>query len=138
VPKKRTLNQFSGRVDHQFNDRNFLTGTFISNRDSRTEPNLQGGNLPGAGDSRPAKRYFLSLTYTRVLAPSVTNELRDGLNRVHIDFLPGTVLTPEEFGMRMNSGVFPNINVSGGSQGYTVQFRAEHLTCSTTRIRASR
>src|SRR5436305_2912765 len=33
VPKKRTLNQFSGRIDHSFNESNLLSGTFISNRD---------------------------------------------------------------------------------------------------------
>src|SRR5262249_23584004 len=48
VPKKRTLNQFTGRVDHTFNEKNYISGTFISNRDERTEPNLQGGNVPGA------------------------------------------------------------------------------------------
>ena len=61
-------------------------GSFIINRDQRTEPTLQGNNLPGFGDVRPARRYFLSLGYTRILSPSMTNELRAGLNRVRIDF----------------------------------------------------
>ena len=62
--------------------KNFIYGSFIINRDERTEPTLQGNNLPGFGDERPAQRYFLSLGYTRILTPSLTNELRAGLNRV--------------------------------------------------------
>ncbi|MBI3683652.1 MAG: carboxypeptidase regulatory-like domain-containing protein [Acidobacteria bacterium] len=114
VPKKRTLNQFSGRADHTFNERNFLTGTFISNRDSRTEPNLQGGNLPGAGDFRPARRYFFSLAYIRVVSPGITNELRAGLNRIRISFQQENESNPADFGMSTGSGVFPRITVSGG------------------------
>lgn len=114
APKKRTLNQFSGRIDHNFNASNILAGTFISNRDERTEPNLQGGNLPGAGDTRPAKRYFTALTYTRVISPSITNELRAGLNRVRIDFVADATQNPADFGMSTASSIFPRFNVSGG------------------------
>lgn len=49
APRARTLNQFTGRVDHTFSSRDFVFGNFISNRDSRTEPTLQGNNLPGFG-----------------------------------------------------------------------------------------
>jgi hypothetical protein len=116
VPKKRELNQFTGRIDHVFNEKNSIYGTFMSNRDSRTEPTLQGNNLPGFGDSRPAKRYFLALNYVRVLTPTLTNELRGGLNRVRIDFSPDSQsLNPVDFGMRTNSAVFPQINISGAA-----------------------
>lgn len=114
VPKKRTLNQFSGRIDHTINERNFLFGTFISNRDERTEPNLQGGNLAGAGDSRPAKRYFLAIGYTKLLAPTVTNDFHAGLNRVRIDFLGEALQNPKDFGINSLSAVLPRIAVSGG------------------------
>ena len=36
----------------------------------RTEPTLQGNNLPGFGDFRPAKRALLALGYTHVFSPS--------------------------------------------------------------------
>jgi hypothetical protein len=114
VPKKRTLNQFSGRLDHNFNESNFIAGTFISNRDERTEPNLQLGNIPGAGDTRPARRYFTALSYTRVISPNLTNEVRAGLNRVRIDFIADATQDPSEFGMSIGSPVFPRIVVSGG------------------------
>src|SRR4030095_9452080 len=39
--RQRTLNQETGRIDHSVNEKNFLFGTFIINRDERTEPTLQ-------------------------------------------------------------------------------------------------
>ncbi|MFN7923286.1 MAG: carboxypeptidase regulatory-like domain-containing protein [Bryobacteraceae bacterium] len=115
VPKKRTLNQFTGRLDHSFNERNILSGTFISNRDERTEPNLQGGNLPGAGDARPAERYFLALNYTRVLSARVTNQFVAGINRVRIDFIGDAAQNPTAFGMNTGSAIFPRIAIAGGA-----------------------
>jgi hypothetical protein len=114
APRKRELNQFTGRIDHNFNEKNYLFGNFISNRDSRTEPTLQGNNLPGFGDARPAKREILSLGLTTVLSPSITNELRAGLNRVLISFNPAFLSTPDSAGITSPSAVFPDFVVSGG------------------------
>lgn len=114
APRKRTLNQFTGRVDHTFSVKDVIYGTFISNRDSRTEPTLQLNNLLGFGDFRPAKRELLALAYTHVFAPNVTNELRAGLNRVRIDFIQDDKDNPSTFGIASPSAVFPNINVQGG------------------------
>ena len=113
APRKRILNQFTGRFDHNFSDRAFLFGNFISNRDERTEPTLQGNNLPGFGDTRPAKRYLLSLGFTYVFAPTITNELRAGLNRVSIVFGPDDKANPADFGITSPSLVFPQIMAPG-------------------------
>ena len=115
VPKKRELNQFSGRIDHSIGANNFIYGTFLSNRDSRTEPTLQANNLPGFGDFRPARRYLLALNYTRIVSAGMTNELRAGLNRVRIDFNPDFSKNPLDFGIDSGVGnVFPRILVTGG------------------------
>jgi Carboxypeptidase regulatory-like domain len=113
--RKRGLNQFTGRVDHSFSARDLVFGNFISNRDSRTEPTLQLNILPGFGDFRPAERYFLSLGYTHIVSPTLTNEVRAGANRVHIQFVADAIgkYNPQDFGMTTGSSVFPNINVSG-------------------------
>ena len=113
APRKRILNQFTGRFDHNFSDKDFLFGNAISNRDERTEPTLQLNNLPGFGDTRPAKRYLLSLGYTHVFSPTVTNELRAGVNRVSIAFVQDDKANPADFGITSPSLVFPNINVPG-------------------------
>ncbi len=121
--RNRRLNQYTGRIDHNLSSRDFLFGSFIINRDSRTEPTLQGNNLPGFGDYRPAKRALLSVGYTRAFSPSVTNEFRAGLNRVRIDFIESDTANPADFGIASPSTVFPNINVAssllfGGISGF--------------------
>jgi hypothetical protein len=113
APRKRELNQFSGRIDHNFSPKHFLYGTFLSNRDSRSEPTLQGNNLPGFGDFRPAKRYLLAVAFTSVISPAMTNELRAGLNRVNISFTQDDKANPSEFGITSPAAVFPNFNVPG-------------------------
>jgi hypothetical protein len=111
--RNRRQDQWTGRIDQNWATKNFLFGSFIINHDQRTEPTLQGNNLPGFGDTRPARRYFLSLGYTRILSASITNELRAGLNRVRIDFLPAYTAGPSSVGIASPSGVFPDISVPG-------------------------
>jgi hypothetical protein len=115
APRKRGLNQFTGRMDHTFSSQDILFGNFISNRDSRTEPTLQQNNLPGFGDFRPARRYLLSIGETHSFTSSVINEFHMGLNRVHIEFDPDVLgkLNPVDYGMNTGSSLFPNINVTG-------------------------
>jgi len=112
----RELNQFTGRIDHYFNQRHSIYGNFISNHDRRTEPTLQLNNLPGFGDERPATRYLLALGYTWVVSPTVTNELRGGLNRVRIDFKPAFTDSPANYGISSPSGVSPQYAVAGGME----------------------
>jgi hypothetical protein len=115
--RQRTLNQETGRIDHSIGERNFFFGTFIINRDERTEPTLQGNNLIGFGDRRPAKRLLVSVGYTRVFAPTVTNEFHAGLNRVDITFASAFSGSPADFGMTAPSGVMPQIEVSNINTG---------------------
>ena len=111
--RNRRQDQWSGRVDHNWSPRDFMYGSFVINRDNRLEPTLQGNNLPGFGDTRPARRYFLSLGYTRILSPSLTNELRAGFNRLRISFDQAFTENPSTFGIASPSTVFPNITVPG-------------------------
>jgi Carboxypeptidase regulatory-like domain len=115
APRRRSLNQFTGRIDHSFNERNVIFGNFLSNRDERTEPTLQGNNLPGFGDSRPATREFLALGYNHVFTPTITNEFRAGMNRVKIAFNPVYTADPATFGITSPSTVFPDVVISGGA-----------------------
>src|SRR5262249_30314473 len=120
VPRKRGLNQFTGRIDHNFSGRDSLFGNFISNRDSRTEPTLQAVNpaLPGVGDFRPAQRYLLALGYNHVFSPTLINELRAGANRLHIEFNPDVLgkYNPQDFGITTGSPILPTFTVSGVMQ----------------------
>jgi hypothetical protein len=113
APRNRRQDQWNGRIDHNWSPKDFIYGSFIINNDTRAEPTLQGNNLPGFGDERPANRYFLSLGYTRILSPNLTNELRAGLNRLRISFNPDFTQDPFTFGITSLSTVSPNINVPG-------------------------
>ncbi len=113
APRDRRQDQWSGRIDHTWSPRDFIYGSFIINNDTRVEPTLQGNNLPGFGDERPAHRYFLSLGYTRILLPNLTNEFRAGLNRLSISFQPAFTQDPFTFGIVSPSALFPNVNVPG-------------------------
>jgi hypothetical protein len=113
APRNRRQDQWNGRVDHTWSPQDFLYGSFIINNDNRLEPTLQGNNLPGFGDERPARRYFLSLGYTRILSPNLTNELRAGFNRLRISFNPVFTEDPSTFGIASSSTVFPEFTVPG-------------------------
>jgi hypothetical protein len=111
--RNRRQDQWSGRVDHNWSPKDFIYGSFVINRDNRLEPTLQGNNLPAFGDTRPATRYFLSVGYTRILSPNLTNEFRAGLNRLRISFNPQFTEEPSTFGITSSSTVSPNFNVPG-------------------------
>jgi hypothetical protein len=115
--RQRTLNQETGRIDYSFREKNFVYGSFIINRDERTEPTLQGNNLPGFGDERPAKRLLISLGYIRTFTPTLTNEFHAGLNRVLIFFNQAFNGNPGTYGMTSPSSVMPEIEVAGMGTG---------------------
>ena len=113
APRNRRQDQWNGRVDLNWSPKDFSYGSFIINNDNRLEPTLQGNNLPGFGDERPAQRYFLSLGYTRILSSNLINELRAGFNRLRISFNPAFTEYPSTFGIASSSTVFPAFTVPG-------------------------
>jgi hypothetical protein len=113
APRDRRQDQWSGRVDHSWSPRDLVYGSLIINRDNRVEPTLQGNNLQGFGDERPAQRYFLSLGFTRIFSSNLTNELRAGFNRLRISFHEAFTEEPSTFDITSPSTVFPNITVPG-------------------------
>jgi hypothetical protein len=117
TPRNRKLNQFTGRIDHNVSTKDIIFGSFISNHDQRTEPTLQNNNLPGYGDFRPATRYLVALGYTHVFSPSITNDLRAGINRVKISFNQFFVDNPSSYGITSPSSVFPEIEIGAAGSG---------------------
>ena len=115
--RQRTLNQETGRIDHNFNEKNFLFGSFIINRDERTEPTLQSNNLPGFGDRRPAKRLpDLARLHPRLLVHGHQRVSRRPESRPH-RFPAGLHgQSRRTYGMTTPSSVMPEIEV--GTAGY--------------------
>ncbi len=89
--RTRTLDQMTGKVDHQFAGSDHLAGTYLFQRDSRVEPsNIGANNIPGFGDFRPARRQFLAVNASHLFGPRAVNEFRFGFNRVRISFVGQT------------------------------------------------
>ena len=110
------IDQGTGDVSHQFNDKDRLHGYYAFQRDFRGEPNLQGNTLPGFGDTRQSHRQIFTLNETHIFSPNVTNEARLGFNRINITFTPNLQVNPLDF--NINEGVtqplgLPQISITG-------------------------
>jgi hypothetical protein len=121
------INQYTGDGFYILNQKDQLHGFYAFQSDVRTEPSLQGNNIPGFGDHRNAHRQILTLNETHVFSPSLVNEARLGFNRINISFLPNTLLNPASYflGVGVNAAVgLPQISVVdaglnfGGPSGF--------------------
>jgi outer membrane receptor protein involved in Fe transport len=110
------IDQYTGDVSHQFNDKDRIHGYYAFQKDFRGEPNLQGNTLPGFGDTRQSHRQIFTLNETHIFSPNVTNEARLGFNRINITFTPNLQLNPLDF--NINNGItqsigLPQISITG-------------------------
>ena len=115
-PSPVKIDQWTGDVMNRFSDTDSIHGYYAFQNDLRGEPSLQGNNLPGFGDTRPAHRQIFTLNETHIFGPQVVNEARLGFNRVHITFTPNAKLNPTDVGI--TDGIttpigIPQINVAG-------------------------
>ncbi|MGH9847217.1 MAG: TonB-dependent receptor domain-containing protein, partial [Blastocatellia bacterium] len=97
------IDQFTGDVSVNLSSNDRLHGYYAGQRDRRGEPNLQGNNIPGFGDTRQSRRQVFTLNETHTFGPNLVNEARLGFNRIFITFTPNTRLNPADFGI--NNGV---------------------------------
>ena len=109
------LDQWTLDISHNLSANDRLHGYYARQTDLRKET-LSGTTLPGFGDQRRGIRQLFTLNETHIFGPNVVNDLRLGINRVHITFFPNANLNPGDF--LINNGVtdsrgIPNIRVSG-------------------------
>jgi hypothetical protein len=97
APAPVDVDQYTGDVLHQFNQKNTLHGFYAFQSDKRGEPNLQGNTVSGFGDHRTAHRQVLTFNDTHVFNPKMVNEARLGFNRISIEFAPATPLNPVDY-----------------------------------------
>lgn len=97
------IDQGTINVSHNFSAKDRINGYYAIQEDLRGEPTLQGNTIPGFGDTRQARRQLFTFNETHVFSPSLVNEARLGINRIHITFAPNTPLNPADFGI--NNGV---------------------------------
>lgn len=110
------INQETVDISHRLSEKDQLHGYYAVQTDLRQEPNLQGNNVPGFGDTRQARRQIFTLNETHIFSPNLVNEFRFGFNRIHITFVPNTRLNPTALGI--NNGIntdfgIPQINITG-------------------------
>jgi hypothetical protein len=108
--------QYTIDLSHKISDIDTIHGYYAIQKDTRTEPNLQGNTIPGFGDNRTATRQVLTLNEVHIFSPSVVNEARLGFNRIAIVFSPSAPALPSTYGL--NTGVttgsgLPQITVTG-------------------------
>lgn len=82
-PFRNRLESFIAKIDHNFNERNLLTGRFFFGDSNQSFPlALSGGNnLPGNNTEHRQRTQLVSLSYVHVFSPIRVNELRFGYNR---------------------------------------------------------
>ncbi len=119
--------QFTGDLLYRLSEKDTLHAYYAYQQDKRTEPNLQGNNLPGFGDHRGAHRQIGTLNEVHLFSPRTVNEARFGFNRIAISFVPNFLANPNDYGI--NTGVntgqgLPQISVQeinlnfGGPAGF--------------------
>jgi len=70
-------NFFVSRVDQTFSDSDHLSGTFMIDRTSQSEPD----GLDNLLIHNPAKRYMVGIEWNHIVSPTLMNSLRVGFNR---------------------------------------------------------
>jgi hypothetical protein len=88
APASNNADSFILKLDHNYNDRNTLTGRYFYGKSDQSFPLGVGGgnNLPGTNTFSPINAQFLAISYVRVFSKTMVNEARFGWNRYHQDF----------------------------------------------------
>ena len=90
-PSFNNLSSFIGKIDHNFNTRNIVTGRYFFGDSTQSFPlalTATGGQLPGFNTNTPTRVQLVSLSYTRTIGSNKVNELRYGWNRFAEGFFP--------------------------------------------------
>ena len=87
------INQGSADISHNFSSSDHLHGYYVYQADLRKEATA-GTNIPGFGDTREGHRQAFTLGETHVFSPTLVNEARIGVNRIHIIFSPNNLTDP--------------------------------------------
>src|SRR5450755_1515372 len=120
------VDSFIGKVDHNFNSNNLVTGRYYFGDSDQSFPfaQLAGGLLPGFNTTTPTRVQLVSLSYVKVVNAQQVNEARLGWNRFVEGFFPeDSSFNPASIGL--NTGVtspfdfgLPKITLNNG--GFSV------------------
>lgn len=108
--------QYTGRIDHTFNTKDSIWGTFFLQKfpSSETLP-FTGATLPGFGDSSQRHYKEFSVSWTHVFNSNILNEIRAGYNRFNfVAVTPTNPADPASFGFNIKP------QLGGPSEGLPV------------------
>jgi len=91
TPSFNNLSSFIGKIDHNFNQNNIVTGRYFFGDSTQAFPlalTASGGQLPGFNTVTPTRVQLVSLSYVHVFSATKENELRYGWNRFAEGFFP--------------------------------------------------
>jgi len=121
---RNTVNQYDVRIDENISSKDILFGVLSVDKNSVTQPPALPGYAEGQGfgdGTQGGPRYAISLGYTHIFSPTLTNEFHAG--RIHsIEHLggpfPNEMGIPEQFGIQgvpqvPGNGGLPAINLAG-------------------------
>ncbi|MEP6743232.1 MAG: TonB-dependent receptor [bacterium] len=100
------VDSFIGKIDHSFNKNTQLTGRYFYGTSNQSFPLaiLAGNVLPGYNTVTPTKVHLLSISYLKIMSPTVVNEVRFGYNRFKEGFFPeDRAFDPASIGL--NTGI---------------------------------
>ena len=84
TPSSNNLSSVIGKIDHNFNQNNILTGRYFFGDSTQSFPlalTASGGQLPGFNTVTPTRVQLVSLSYVHTFGTNKVNELRYGWNR---------------------------------------------------------
>jgi hypothetical protein len=118
------VDSFIGKIDHNFNPNNLLTGRYYYGNSHQSFPfaQLAGGLLPGFNTITPTRVQLVSISYVKVVNSSQVNEARLGWNRFAEGFFAeDQSFIPNSIGMDTGitttyNGGLPSTNVGSFSQ----------------------
>ena len=121
TPASNDVDSLIGKIDHEINKQNQLTGRYFFGNSNQSFPlALLGGNvLPGYNTVTPTRVNLIALSYLKIFSATKVNEARFGYNRFKEGFFPqDSSFDPRTIGL--NTGIagpqdfgLPFINVSG-------------------------
>ena len=134
-PKRsRNDNQFSGRVDHVFNEKDNLYVRYMLGQSVTYTPEQAYSALPGFGDRIRFRGQNVALSWTHTISPSMLNEVRIGFSR-NMDI--GTCAScPRKSGFMASFGIQGLNALSPADEGFPAfQFGQGYFTIGDSNYR---
>jgi|CZLA01.1.fsa_nt_gi hypothetical protein len=91
TPSYNNLSSLIGKIDHNFNTNNILTGRYFFGDSTQSFPlalTASGGQLPGFNTITPTRVQLVSVSYVHTFGTNKVNEIRYGWNRFTESFTP--------------------------------------------------